>query len=242
MREYIKDLSFHYQGLNRKMKAALSKKEDIPHYECSYPYITIVDEAYPKKLLDLFDPPLILYYQGDISFFNETCISIIGSRRPSYYAIKETETIVAQLRNKHCIVSGLAYGIDICAHKKSLAFKTIAVLGCGMDYYYPKAHQKQQDEIAKNHLLITEFPENVPPRRYHFPIRNRIIAALSDKIIIMSAAQRSGTMHTANIALELNRSIYCLPYCINDKTGAACNQLIQEGATMLTKENDLYTI
>lgn len=242
MREYIKDLSFHYEGLNRKMRKALSTKEVIPSYPCSYPYVTIVDKNYPKKLLDLYDPPLILYYQGNFNYFNENCVSIIGSRKPSPYALEETEKLVKQLRSKHCIVSGLAYGIDLCAHKTALAFKTIAVLGCGMDYYYPKQHKYYQNIISKEHLLISEFPENVPPRKYHFPIRNRIIAALSDKVVIMSAAERSGTMHTANIALELNRSIYCLPYRVNDISGSACNRLIQDGASLLTKENDLYTI
>ena len=242
LREYIKNLSFHYEGMNKRIKKALDKREKVPHYSCSYPYITIVDKNYPKQLLDLYDPPLIIYYQGDINYLKKDCISIIGSRKPNLYALEETETLVKQLREKHCIVSGLAYGIDVCAHKTALAFKTIAVLGCGLDYNYPQRHENIQNIIKQEHLLITEFPENVPPRRYHFPIRNRIIAALSDKIIIMSAANKSGTMHTVNIALELNRSIYCLPYRINDVSGIACNQLIQDGATMLTKENGLYTI
>lgn len=242
MREYIKDLSFHYQGMNQKIKKAFEENKQVPSYPCSYPYVCILDKDYPSKLLDLFDPPMILYYQGNLDYFKSDCISIIGSRKPDYYALEETEKLVKQLRANHCIVSGLAYGIDVCAHKAALAFKTIAVLGCGLDYNYPRQHAEIQRIIKEKHLLITEFPENVPPKKYHFPIRNRLIAALSDKIIIMAATKKSGTMHTVNIALDLNRSVYCLPYRINDQTGIACNQLIQEGASMLTIENDLYTI
>lgn len=242
MNEYIKNLSYHYSGMNNKIKDAFVKKEKVPNYSCNYAYITIFDEEYPACLKDLYDPPMILYYQGNLSLLKSLCVGVIGSRKPNQYAIMETKYLVEQLRKNHCIVSGLAYGIDIQAHKTALDFKTIAVLGCGMNYTYPKKHKYFQREIAENHLLLTEYPENVPPRPYHFPIRNRIIAGLSKDLFIMAAAHRSGTMHTANIALELNRNIYCLPYRIGEISGQACNQLIQDGATVLTKDNDKYNI
>lgn len=242
MRNYIKDLSFHHEGINQKIVDSFVRKKKVKSYECSYDFVTILDKNYPRKLLDLSDPPMILYYQGDLGLLNENCISVVGSRRPNEYAIQETRRLVQSIREEYVIVSGLAYGIDVTAHEEALNHQTIAVLGCGLSHVYPKQHEKIQKNIAKKHLLITEFPENTGAKKYHFPIRNRIIASLSEKIIIMAGSEKSGTMHTANIALELNKQIYCLPYRIDEISGKACNMLIQEGAMMLTKENDLYNI
>lgn len=235
MRDYLIDLSLFCKGDFRQMEKHLVLQTPIPKVKKSMNTITILDKDYPKKLLDLESPPLVLYYSGDKSFLNDDCVSIIGSRKPSEYACNKTKELITKIGNGLVIVSGLAYGIDSAAHKSALNFKTIAVLGNGIDIHYPKSNQKMQDEIALNHCLISEFPMGVKPQKHHFPIRNRIIAALSSRIYIMAAEIKSGTIGTVEEGLKLNREIICLPHNIDELASEGCNILISEGASVLTK-------
>ena len=147
MRNYLINLSIYCNGDYRKMEMMLSKLMSVPKYKVCTNAITIMDKDYPIRLLDLESPPLVLYYRGDTSLLNLPSAGVIGSRKPSAYAVRMTEKLVRKISKGLVIVSGLAYGIDSVAHKAALNEKTIAVLGCGIDVYYPKAHQSLQDKI-----------------------------------------------------------------------------------------------
>ena len=242
MRNYLKNLAFHYHGQQNQMLKAIKNQTNVPQYQTHYPYITILDEDYPDCLRQLYDPPLVLFYQGNLALLKAEKSAVIGSRDASNYALKQTELLVNQVKQTDVIVSGLARGIDVCAHKSSLDCGTIAILGNGLDTYYPFAHQTIQKELMANHLVLSEFPDYEKPKPYYFPIRNRLIAALSKRIFIMAASEKSGTMHTANIALELNKDIYVLAHPIDDICGQGCNRLILEGAMILTKSQGLFNI
>lgn len=234
MRQYLINLSMHYKGDYRQIEKQLLKGTKVPEYHCSSNILTILDSQYPSKLLDLESPPLVLYYYGNLELLQKDSVGIIGSRNPSAYAIRKTIALVEKIRERLVIVSGLAYGIDSIAHKAAINHETIAVLGCGLDVYYPKSHEMIQRHIAKWHCLVTEFPPGTQPMKHHFPIRNRIIAALSDHLCIMAAEIRSGTIATAEEALKINREIVCLPHNIDEKASLGCNTLISEGASVLT--------
>ena len=235
MRYYYKNLAIHCQGDYHRMVKLLEKDVAIPHYHYSGQYVTIVDEAYPKALFDLEYKPLVLFYEGNLDIINKSvCVSIIGSRKPSVYALGATEKLVYLLREKYTIVSGLAYGIDICAHINSLDFKGVAVLGCGIDVVYPKAHTWVFDKMCKDHCILSEYPKGVQPKKHHFPFRNRIIAALSKRLYVMAATHQSGTIKTVEEAVKINRDIYCLPHNIFELSGQGCNALIADGAGVIS--------
>lgn len=189
--------------------------------------ITIFDDIYPKKLLELKYPPLVLYYKGDLKLLEEEAISIVGSRNACEYALMATRGLV-RANNDKVIISGMAKGIDACAHR--YAHKTIAILGSGIDYIYPYCNRYLYESISENGLILSEYPLKTRPFAYHFPFRNRIICALSDKVYIMQSRAGSGTMTSVNEALELSRCIKVLPYDIFSEYGINNNQLIYEGA------------
>lgn len=234
MREYYKNLAIHFEGDYFKMKRAADRKMKVPVYRCSYQYICQGDLLYPAVLYELEHPPLILFYEGNLSLLNQACVSVVGSRNPSRYGIDSTLELVSILREKYCIVSGLAKGIDGIAHNCALDFSTVGVLGCGIDVIYPSVNRELFEKMRRTQCIISEYPPGVKPKRHHFPFRNRIVVALGGKLFVMSAALRSGTMTSVNEALELNRHVICLPYPLYDKTGVGCNVLIKEGADILT--------
>lgn len=242
MREYLKNVAVYYKGDYFKISNHVENKLDIESIDYDGNFITILDPQYPMQLKALQDPPYVLFYEGNLSLLRLPMISIVGSRLPSSYSKEITEKLVMKLKTRYAIVSGLARGIDGIAHKTSLDAYTIAVLGNGTNIYYPKEHEALQNDIKNNHLLISEYPKNTKPEKSHFPTRNRIIAALGSKLIVTSARLRSGTVCTVNHALSINREVIALPHSILDISGKGCNELIQEGASMLTNLDDLSNI
>lgn len=221
-----------YKGEYEYIINAIKDNEQVDkYYEVNA--ITILDKDYPKRFLDLKYPPIVLFYKGDISLLHKRCIGIVGSRIPCDYAIKATKLLSDSHKDK-VIVSGLAKGIDYYAHDS--AYKTIGILGCGIDYIYPYSNYPLYKKIEKNGLIISEYPFMSKPLAYHFPFRNRLISALSERIYIMQSRSRSGTMTTVNEALELGREIRVLPYDIFNENGTNNNQLIYEGATPIKIE------
>ena len=192
--------------------------------------ITILDEEYPKCLLDLKYPPFVLYYKGDLSLLKEECYAMVGSRYPCDYALRATKAVALHNQDK-VLVSGLAKGIDACGHRN--ARKSIGILGCGIDRIYPACNRDLFEQLERNGLILSEYPSLCEPYGYHFPFRNRIIAALSQRVYIMQSAKRSGTMTTVNEALELGKEIRVLPYDIFMEEGHQNNELIYEGAQPL---------
>lgn len=235
MRRRILNLTIKYAGDFTKIKRALEVLEPVKDYGYQGNYITILDAEYPSVFLDLKCPPFTIFYKGDIGLLKTAAISIVGSRNACDYGLYWTKQFTRELAQDYTIVSGLALGIDACAHKEALTSnqKTIAVLGCGIDYIYPYKNRLLFQEIAEKGLIISEFYGAMKPKPYFFPYRNRLIAALGQSLYVMQAGLRSGTLISASEALELNKEIYVLPYAIDDQAGLGCNLLIQEGANIL---------
>ena len=247
MREVLLYFSLLYKGdFNRIYKAVASKeKVDENKFKelkknLKSQYITIIDEDYPKKLKCISAPPFVLYYYGDLSLCDKESVAMIGKRQASLYGLNKAKEISTYLmNNQKIIVSGLAKGIDGASHQAVLKQKgkTIAVLGCGIDYCYPIENLELYKEIKQNHLLVSEYPDSEMPQKDYFKRRNRIIAGLSDKVVVVEANKKSGTMITVGYALEQGKEIFCVPGR-NEKT-LGCNYLIYQGANILLESKDL---
>lgn len=206
--------------------------------------ITISDIEYPQNLINIVDRPFVLYAKGNYKLLNkENKIAIVGSRECSEYGKKTTLKFSYLLSRKNCIiVSGMAKGIDTYAHKGALIAKgkTIAVLGSGVNYIYPKENEKLYNEIIeKEGLIISEYPLNKRPIPEYFPYRNRIISGISDKILITEARKKSGSIITANFALEQGKNVYAIPGNITSYKSEGTNMLIKEGAFLVTSLEDI---
>ena len=232
-RERLISLAIKYGGNYNLMKNAISVREEVEPilYDKA---LTIFDDAYPRKLLDLREPPLVLFYKGDLSLLKKASIGVVGTRTPCDYSKGATKLLVLKNSNK-VVVSGLSKGIAAVAHKH--ARKTIAVLGCGIDYIYPSENKELFDRIARDGLIISEYPFMTPPMPANFVFRNRIIAGLSDELCIMEVKKQSGSLSTINTALELGKDIKVLPFDIFKKEGEYNNYLINEGANLVTKDD-----
>ena len=209
------------------------------------PCITILDEDYPDYLKQkVCRPPLVLYYYGDISLIKDENknIAFIGSRKCSDYGQKITSQIVSEVAERFNIVSGLAKGIDTCAHNAcvNIIGKTIAVLGCGIDVCYPESNRRLYEIIKKRGLVISEYPSDTPPQASYFPMRNRIIVGLSRLIVITEAKKRSGTSISTAYALAMGKDVCCVPYPADNNS--LCNHLIKQGAFMIEDAQDLYDV
>lgn len=205
--------------------------------------VTIFDEYYPSLLKQIYDPPWVLYCKGDLSLFqHENKLSVIGTRDPSKNGLLGLEKIIKPLvLSNWVIVSGLAVGIDGRAHLLAIENygKTIAVLGSGFDYIYPYCHQKLASTISKENLLISEFPPNTKPQKWHFPMRNRIISGLTRGTLIVEAKSRSGSLITADLALQQGREVFAVPGSIMDDRTEGTHWLIQQGAKLTKCSNDV---
>lgn len=233
-REKLISLAIKYEGNYNLIKKAIINKEEADELSTNN-CLTIFDDLYPLELFELSDPPFVLFYKGDISLLKGNKIGIVGSRAANDYALEATKRFVEKIKDEKVIISGLAKGVDACAHKHAL--RTIGVLGCGIDYIYPKENRELYKSIISNGLLISEYPDCTIPRGQHFPFRNRIIAALSKEIIVMEAQNRSGTLTTINAALALGKEVKVLPFSIFDEDGKFNNHLIYEGAGILKYED-----
>ena len=199
-------------------------------------YISLWDNNYPVLLKEIYTPPAVLFYKGDLDKLYKTCIGIVGTRRPTSYGSKATNMIARQLASAGInIISGLASGIDTIAHKAALQEgDTTAVLPTGFDKIYPTGNTKLVDEITEKSLVITEIPPFYTIKTGNFYQRNRIIAGLSRAVIITEAPKKSGALITANFALEENREIYALPGPIDSQKSEGCNNLLKNGANIFT--------
>lgn len=207
--------------------------------------VTMFDKDYPHWLKMIPDPPWVIYLKGDRSFLiQKKLISIVGTRVPSSNGYKSTDFIVQSLvTNGWTIVSGLAKGIDFHAHRKAIETngRTVAVLGFGFDHMYPVENRPLAEMIAAKHLLLTEFPPSQGPQKWHFPLRNRIISGLSLGTVVIEAKERSGSLITADQALEQNREVFAVPGSIFNETSIGTNRLIQQGAKLVIDVNDIFT-
>ncbi|WP_188205793.1 DNA-processing protein DprA [Alkalibacillus aidingensis] len=204
--------------------------------------LTWFDENYPDAFRHIPDPPLVLYYQGNLSLLNTPMLSVIGTRNPSLYAQQKIEELLsAVVENQITITSGLAQGIDGMSHRFALSqnANTIAILGFGFDHIYPSMHKGLLQEISQLGLVITEYPPHIKPQKWHFPERNRLISGLSSAILIIEAAERSGTLITADQALEQGKDIFVVPDSIFLEQSKGCHKLLREGAIPITSNDEL---
>jgi len=206
--------------------------------------ISLENSNYPKILKEIHDPPKTLYIRGDFSSKDEVAIGIVGTRNYTSYGKQVTENIAGDLAKMGItIVSGLAKGIDTWAHKAAIENdgRTIAVLGSAIDSksVYPSCNRKLADKITKNGALISEYPPETKSERWFFVQRNRIISGLSLGILVVEAPEKSGALITAACALEQNREVFAIPGSIYSKNSIGANKLIQMGAKLVTKANDI---
>ena len=204
--------------------------------------VTLKDDGYPKRLRDIYDPPALLYVRGELRREDTLAIAIVGSRKTSPYGRWITEKIGQDLaRHGVTVISGMARGIDSVAHMGALqgGGRTIAVLGCGVDVIYPSENRNLFNQIIEHGAVLSEFPMGSPPEGGHFPRRNRIISGLSIGVVIVQAGSESGSLITANYALEQGREVFAIPGNVGAQGSRGTNQLIKEGAKLVESSEDI---
>ncbi|HOQ38453.1 MAG TPA: DNA-processing protein DprA [Acetivibrio sp.] len=203
--------------------------------------VTIEDSMYPLYLKNIYDPPIVIYMKGNIGK-DEKYLAVVGSRRASSYGIRMAQAISGELAKYGItVVSGMARGIDSYAHKGALDVggRTIAVLGCGLDIAYPSENKKLMENIVLNGACISEYLPGTTPAPGNFPARNRIISGISLGVIVIEAGERSGSLITANFALEQGREVFALPGNVSNYNSTGTNKLIKEGAKIVTGIDDI---
>lgn len=208
-----------------------------------FPSFSILDEIYPWDLSEIYNPPALLFYQGNIDLLELPKVAVVGSRDSSKLGNQSVQKIIKELNNELIIVSGLARGIDTAAHMAALqnGGRTIAVIGTGLDVFYPKANKKLQAYIGKNHLVLSEYGPGEQPLKFHFPERNRIIAGLCRGVIVAEAKMRSGSLITCERAMEEGRDVFAISGSILDGKSDGCHHLIQEGAKCIMSGSDVLS-
>ena len=209
-----------------------------------YNYFTIEDDIYPQCLKEISNPPLKLYYKGNLDLLkDERLIAVVGTRNPSSYGKLCCEYMVKKMTSANItIVSGFAKGIDSIAHKTSLLAggKTIGVIASGLDIVYPASNLSLYREIEEKGLILSEYEAGVKPFKFNFPQRNRIIAGLSKGTIVVESKDRGGSLITADLALEFNRDVYAVPGDVFSEYSKGCNNLIRDSkAKSLSNINEL---
>lgn len=219
--------------------------------------ISIYDKKYPQKLKKIYDPPITLYVKGNSSILNDKSIGIVGCRNVSGYGRRMAKYFSYNLAKKGInIISGLAKGVDSYAHigaiccqndyytniNYSSCGKTIAVMGNGLDIIYPKDNEYLEEQIIKKGgAILSEYPIGTQPEKRNFPARNRIISGMSDKILVVEAKEKSGTLITVDFALEQGRDVFAVPGNIDSANSVGTNKLIQQGAILVTNYNEIFS-
>lgn len=206
--------------------------------------LTIDDAEYPELLRDTPDPPLALFVKGNASVLSLPALAVVGSRNPTDGGVRNAARFAAYLgQSGFVIVSGLAEGIDRAAHEGSLGAgaPTIAVMGTGIDRVYPARHHELAHQIAESGALVSEYPLDTPPRRRHFPDRNRIITGLCLGTLVVEAARKSGSLISARLAAEQGREVFAIPGSIHNPLARGCHQLIRQGAKLVETADDILS-
>lgn len=230
------------QILKEEYRLNLEKYEKYMQ-ENNIELIHIYDKNYPEKLNKIYDKPIVLYIRGDKAILNKFSLAVIGCREHTKYGEIVAKNIVDQIAKRKIItVSGLARGIDSIAHKETLKAqgKTIAVIGSGLDNIYPTENTNLANEIVKNGgVIVSEYIIGTKPQKMNFPARNRIISGLSNGVVVIEAKKKSGTMLTVDFALEQGKEVFAVPGNILSKNSEGTNELIKQGAKMVTNIDDI---
>lgn len=207
-------------------------------------FITLLDAAYPRRLKEIYDPPVVLFFQGNWQLVQQKyLLAVVGARKNSSYAKRVINyLLIPLLERKVVLISGLAAGVDSLVHQLSLRFNcpTIAVIGTGLARYYPQGNLELQQRIANQCLVISEYSCDEGPLAYHFPARNRIIAGLAENLLVVEARHQSGSLITANLALQENRNVLAVPGPVDSILSVGTNELIAAGAKPALSATDIW--
>jgi len=202
------------------------------------------DPDYPKRLYEIYDPPLVLYVRGSAEVINKYGLAVVGTRHPTPYGVGMAERVACDLAARGLVImSGMARGVDAAAHRGALNARgqTVAIWGTGVDVTYPKENQKLADQILANGgAVVSEFPLGTFPAPQNFPIRNRVISGISVGVLVIEAGEYSGTRVTARCALEQGRDVYAIPGNVTNKLSWGPNTLIKQGATLIATWEDVW--
>lgn len=227
---------------------SISTKKDIDENELQevvkgikHPFITIMDSEYPECLKQVFKPPFILFYEGNISLLYKygNNLAVVGSREPSEYGGEYCKKLIKDIALDFTIVSGLAKGIDSIAHQAAIENlgATIAIVANGLNYFYPSENKELQKQIADNYLLLSEYPDDIPPKPENFVTRNRIVVGLSKGLMFFDLKENSGTLSSVNKACQYGKNVMSIPYPIG--MGYINNKLIGQGAALVETGDDI---
>ncbi len=229
----------------KQLRSTKFRDEAEIHFENLYKHgvkmTTIEDKLYPQQLKNTYDPPVVLFTKGTLQG-DEKMIAVVGSRNATPYGLKTAERISFELAKAGItIVSGMAKGVDSHAHKGALKAggRTVAVMGCGLDRAYPPGNEGLMAKIINSGAAVSEYVTGVPPMAHNFPARNRIISGASYGVVIIEAGEKSGSLITADFALEQGREVFAVPGNVNSSTSVGTNKLIREGAKMVTCIEDI---
>jgi len=210
-----------------------------------YGIMTLVDAAYPASLRQLYDPPPFVFYKGNLTEADGRAVAIVGSRNATDYGRAMAAKIAGELsRYGVTIVSGMAIGVDSTSHRAALEAggRTLAVLGSGIDVIYPPSNKKLYQQIAEQGAVMSEFFPGTDPNPGHFPRRNRVIAGLSQAVVVVEAGEKSGALLTADLALAHNKKLFAVPGNLSSKLSVGTNDLIKSGANVLTSVDDIFSV
>lgn len=230
------------EGFNTHRKQTNPEKEQEKLERYGINIILFPDRKYPKNLKEIYNPPFVLFVRGELLERDENAIAVVGSRRATDYGKRVTREITEELAKAGItVVSGLALGLDAEAHWATVNQnqRAIAVLANGLDQIYPRSNDALGKRILENGAIISERPIGMPPLRQNFPARNRIISGLSLGVLVTEAGDKSGTLHTANFALEQGRNVYAVPGPIYNPLSYGPNMLIKNGAKPVTCAADI---
>jgi DNA processing protein len=208
--------------------------------------VTLADSDYPQALLNITDPPLLLYVKGRLDLLNRTALAVVGSRNATPQGLNNAEAFAKSLSDAGlCIISGMAHGIDAAAHRGALQGQgenpggSIAIVGTGLDKVYPSANRDLAHALAQQGALVSEFPLGTPPLAANFPRRNRIISGMSVGCLVVEASLQSGSLITARLALEQGRDVFAIPGSIHAPQSKGCHALLKQGAKLVETAQDI---
>jgi DNA processing protein len=230
---------------------AVSKKQSFKRAEKELASTRNIDRCrllnwtepeYPQTLLQIYDPPVLLYVRGDVQVLSQSTISIVGTRKPTLYGTPMAEPLGCELAARGLVVaSGMARSIDAIAHQGAMAVngRAVGVLGTGIDICYPKENRKLYEKVLERGAIISEFPLGTHPAPENFPIRNGIVTSMPLGVVVVEGAQYSGSLITARLAMEFGREVFAVPGNVTQPVSFAPNQLIKQGAKLVTNGEDV---
>lgn len=236
-------------GIGESIASQVKSAEVFEKAQQQYDYIQengakaifFLDKAYPERLKHIKDAPILLYFKGNADLNVPRCLGVVGTRKPTQEGKAITDAILSELKPYDVtIISGLAYGIDITAHRRAVleGMTTIGVMGTGIDTVYPPAHSQTATQMIENGGLLSEFTINCKPDAVHFPMRNRIIAGMSDAVLVVESAIKGGSMITAELALGYHKELFAIPGRVQDQFSRGCNELIKKQKAQLVESGE----